>query len=193
MGSLIKWFQRLPEVDINLNEWTPFIRNDWFRRHFMKVVYVMWIFLFLAPNWLGLTAFTNNVMATIKFPYLLLVVIAIFIIHEMLHIIVINKKGDISFTYTGFHFWLDTNTILSKTRFWVFMSLPYIVLSVVPAILSFFSSGHIKVLFIFISWFNLIISSSDIINSFLIFIKPKNSIFCKGFYRERGINPFPRK
>ncbi|MCG7410851.1 DUF3267 domain-containing protein [Paenibacillus sp. ACRRX] len=151
----------------------------------MKFVYVMWIFLFLAPNWLGLVEFTNNVTTTIKLPVILIVVIAVFITHEMLHIIVINKKDDISLTYTGFHFWLNTNALLSKMRFWLFMSLPYIVLSVVPATLSFFSSGDIKTLLIFICWLNLIISSSDIINSFLIFIKPKNSIFCKGFYRER--------
>ena len=107
----------------------------------------------------------------------------VFIIHECLHIFVINKKGDISLTFSGIFFWLNTNATLSKTRFWVFMSLPLIALSVVPAIVSFYVSGNIKSILLFVSWINLLISSSDIINSFLIAIKPKNSVFCRGYYR----------
>nr|WP_246066993.1 DUF3267 domain-containing protein [Cytobacillus solani] len=114
---------------------------------------------------------------------LVLIGILVFIIHETLHIIVINKKGDISLTFNGIFFLLHTNAILSKPRFWVFMSLPLIVLSVVPAIASFFLSEDIKSILLFVSWINAVISGSDIINSFLIAMKPKNSIFCKGYYR----------
>ena len=96
---------------------------------------------------------------------------------------VINKKGDISLTFRGIFFWLHTNAILSKTRFWIFMSLPLIALSVVPAIVSFYVTGNIKSILLFVSWINLLISSSDIINSLLIAIKPKNSVFCRGYYR----------
>ena len=114
---------------------------------------------------------------------LILTGIFVFLIHESLHILVINKKGDISLTFRGTFFWLHTNAILSKTRFWVFMSLPLIVLSVVPAIVSFYVTGNIKSFLLFVCWINLLISSSDIINSFLIVIKPKNSVFCRGYYR----------
>jgi hypothetical protein len=34
-----------------------------------------------------------------------------------------------------------------------------------------------------VSWINSLISASDIINSFLIAMKPKNSVFCNGYYR----------
>ncbi len=102
-----------------------------------------------------------------------------FLMHEVLHILVINNKGDISLTFRGLYFWLNTNAILSKKRFLVFMSLPFIVLSVIPAITSFFVSDDIKSLILFISWINLIISSSDIVNSFLILIKPNKSVFCR--------------
>lgn len=63
------------------------------------------------------------------------------------------------------------------------MSLPIIVLSVVPAIVSLYVSGNIKSILLFICWINTIISASDIYNSLLIAIKPKNSIFCRGYYK----------
>ena len=46
------------------------------------------------------------------------------------------------------------------------MSLPFIVLSVVPAVISFYISGNIKSIILFICWINAIISASDIYNSF---------------------------
>ncbi|MBS4199683.1 DUF3267 domain-containing protein [Bacillus sp. FJAT-49732] len=162
---------------MDLSEWTPFMGNNWIRKHYMKFVYLLQITIFLIPYFYG-TLFTHIT----KFS-LILIGIFIFIIHEYLHIIVIKKKGDISLTFSGIFFWLHTNAILSKTRLWVFMSLPFIVLSVVPAIMSFYVSGNIKPIILFISWINSLISSSDIINSFLIAIKPKNSVFCRGYYR----------
>jgi len=110
---------------------------------------------------------------------LIIISIFVFIVHECLHIVVINKKGDISFTFRGIFFWLNTNAILSKTRFLVFMSLPFIVLSVVPGIMSFYVSGNIKSIILFVSWINSLISASDIINAFLIAIKPNNSVFAE--------------
>lgn len=113
----------------------------------------------------------------------LLLVVFIFLIHELLHIIVIKRKGDISLTFKGIHFWLNTNAVLSKTRFLIFMSLPFLGLSVIPAISSLFFEGEIRNLLLIISWFNLIISTSDILNSFMIINKPRNSVFCRGYYR----------
>lgn len=172
---MILWFQNLPQFSLDLSEWKPFIQNNWFRRHYMKFVYLLQFTFFLAP-WFGVR-FTHIT----KFP-LILIIFFVFIIHEILHILVINNKGDISLTFRGIFFWLNTNAILSKKRFWVFMSLPFIVLSVIPAITSFFVSGNIKSLILFISWINLIISSSDIVNLYLIIIKPNKSVFCRGYY-----------
>ncbi|TKH13097.1 DUF3267 domain-containing protein, partial [Bacillus wiedmannii] len=115
--------------------------------------------------------------------YLIILGILVFIIHECLHIIVINKMGDISLTCSGIFFWLNTNAILSKTRFWIFMSLPIIVLSVIPGIISSFVSGNFKSILLFVCWINAIVSASDIYNSLLIAIKPKQSIFCRGYYK----------
>ncbi|MCR2821521.1 DUF3267 domain-containing protein [Lederbergia panacisoli] len=162
---------------MDLSEWTPFIRNKWLQKHYMKFVYLLQITIFLVPYFLG-TRFTH-----IPIFSLILLGIFVFIIHESLHIVVVYKKGDMSLTFSGIFFWLHTNAILSKTRFWVFMSLPFIVLSVVPAIISFYVSGNIKSIMLFVSWINSLISSSDIINLFLIAIKPRNSVFCRGYYR----------
>jgi len=174
---MIIWFQHLPQKSIDFSEWTPFIQNNWFRKHYMKFVYLLQLIIFLLPNFFT-TRFTN-----INLFLLIIIGILVFIIHECLHILVINKKGDISLTFSGIFFWLNTNAILTKNRFWVFMSLPFIVLSVVPIILSFYVLGNIKLILLFVSWFNTLISSSDIINSFLIAIKPKSTVYCRGYYR----------
>ncbi|QOV10208.1 DUF3267 domain-containing protein [Viridibacillus arvi] len=174
---MIIWFRHLPQISMDLVEWTPFIKNDWFRKNFMKFVYLLQIIIFLMSLFFDVWSVPIDTFA------LILIGIFVFIIHESLHIVVINKKGDISLTFRGIFFWLHTNAVLSKTRFWIFMSLPLIGLSVVPAIVSFYVSGNIKSILLFVSWINLWISSSDIINSFLIVIKPKNSVFCRGYYR----------
>jgi hypothetical protein len=174
---MIIWFRHLPQKSMDLAEWTPFIQNNWYRKHYMKFVYLIQIIIVLIPRFFT-TGFTN-----INIFLLIIIGILVFIIHECLHILVINKKGDISLTFSGIFFWLNTNAILSKVRFWVFMSLPFIVLSVVPFIISFYVLGNTKLILLFISWINTLISSSDIINSFLIAIKPKNTVFCRGYYR----------
>lgn len=174
---MIVWFRQLPQISMDLVEWTPFIKNNCFRKHYMKFVYLLQITIFLMSRFFDAWFSPINTFA------LILIGIFVLIIHESLHILVINKKGDISLTFRGTFFWLHTNAVLSKTRFWIFMSLPIIALSVVPAIVSFYVSGNIKSILLFVSWINLWLSSSDIINSFLIVIKPKNSVFCRGYYR----------
>lgn len=175
--TLIAWFRHLPQKNMDLTKWIPFIQNQWYRKHYMKFVYLLQIIIFLIPQFFHLGFTTINLFL------LIIMGILVFIIHEYLHIMVINKKGDISLTFSGIFFWLNTNATLTKVRFWVFMSLPFIVLSVVPFMLSFIVFGKIKVILLFISWLNTLISSSDIINSILIAIKPKNTVFCRGYYR----------
>ncbi|WP_419392816.1 DUF3267 domain-containing protein [Cytobacillus praedii] len=174
---MILWFRHLPQVSMDLSKWTPFIRNHWLRTHYMKFVYLLQVILFLLP--FLFKGWFPPITAIVLF----LIGIFVFILHEILHIIVINKKGDFSLTFSGIFFWLHTNATLSKRRFWTFMSLPFMALSVVPFIVSLFLSEDIKSILLFVSWINAVISASDIINSFLIAIKPKNSVFCKGYYR----------
>ncbi|SOC43867.1 putative zincin peptidase [Ureibacillus acetophenoni] len=173
---MILWFRHFPKISMDTAEWKPFIKNDWFRVHYMKFVYLLQATLILFAFFIDFGYRSINQFT------LILIGVIVFIIHEVLHVIVIYNKGDISLTFSGF-FWLNTNAVLSKMRFWTFMSLPLIGLSVVPAILSLFVSGEIQSILIYISLLNLIISGSDIFNSFLIAIKPKNSVFCRGYYR----------
>ncbi len=174
---MIHWFQQLPQQRMDLSQWTPFIQKPWYRNHFMKFVYLLQIIIVLLPPNIGIGILDINILLMI------LIGIIVFLLHESLHILVIHKKGDISLTFRGVFFWLNTNAILSKGRFWVFMSLPFIALSIVPVILSFYVFGELKPILLFISWFNTFISASDIINSFLIVIKPKNTVFYRGYFR----------
>ncbi|MGD6873630.1 DUF3267 domain-containing protein [Sutcliffiella horikoshii] len=174
---MMLWFRPLPKVSLDSTVWTPFIKNNWYREHYMKFVYLLQVVLLFIP-----TLF-NTGFSQLHIFALILIGILIFILHECLHIVVINKKGDISLTFSGVFFWINTNAILSKPRFWVFMSLPYIVLSIMPFILSFYVSEDLKLNLLFISWFNTLISASDIINSILIALKPRNTLFCRGYMR----------
>ncbi|MGD6774670.1 DUF3267 domain-containing protein [Sutcliffiella horikoshii] len=172
---MMLWFRPLPKVSLDSTVWTPFIKNNWYREHYMKFVYLLQVVLLFIP-----TLF-NTGFSQLHIFALILIGILIFILHECLHILVINNKGDISITFSGIFFWINTNAILSKPRFWVFMSLPFIVLSIVPFVLSFYVSGDLKLNLLFISWFNTLISASDIINSFAL--KPKKALFCRGYVR----------
>lgn len=191
---MILWFKNLPATDIDFSSWVPFIRNPWFRTHYMKFVYLLMISIALAPghvfgqdiiSQLITAANQVNISSSSVGFYITLILfsVCIFMIHEFIHIMVIYRLGDISLTFSGIFFWLNTNALLSKKRFWLFMCLPLIMLSIVPAMASLYMSGFMKSLILYICWFNMIISSSDFINSFLILIKPKNSIFCRGYYR----------
>ncbi|HHK5550826.1 hypothetical protein COL11_20920 [Bacillus anthracis] len=174
---IIIWFRHLPQISMDFSEWTPFIQSNWYRKHYMQFVYLLQIIIIMIPYFFE-TGFTH-----INIFYLIIIGIFVFIIHECIHIFVISKKGDVSLTFSGIFFWLNTNAILSKMRFWIFMSLPIVVLSVVPAVMSFFVSGNIKSIMLFICWLNTFISASDIYNSILIAIKPKNAVFCNGYYQ----------
>ena len=96
---------------------------------------------------------------------------------------VVYKIGDISLTYSGRFLWLNSSAVMSKKRFWLFMTLPLIGLTVVPMILVPMADGMVLDILRYILWVNVIIAGSDIINSVLIAIKPSNTRFYRGYYR----------
>lgn len=179
MIIMIIWFRSLPQQKLDQTEWRPFIENRWFFTHYMKFVYLLMAGFILLPYIAG---YISNYSIRVN-PIYVLLIIPVFIVHEIIHILVIYSKGDISLTFKGMHFWLNTNATMSKARFWVFMSLPYLLLSVVPGTAAWLVSGSIRSVLLYVSWLNLILSGSDIVNSFLIAIKPGKSVFCNGYYR----------
>lgn len=195
---MILWFKNLPKKDIDFSKWIPFIKNEWLRKNYMKFVYLLMGVLFIVLSLFESNFYNKQIKNTfadcisnsiigyfISLVYVVLIIVIIFILHELLHIAVVYNMDDISLTHSGIFFWLNTNAILSKMQFWLFMTLPIIGLSAVPLIISLFINGYIKSLMIFICWVNLIIASSDIINSILILIKPNNTLFCRGYYRAK--------
>lgn len=173
---MMYFMKPLPEGKIDTTDWKPFIKNQWFRNNFMYFVYCLQVVLLISSIISGVWQFSN---AFIKIGLF----ICIYVIHELLHTIVIYKVGDISITHSGIFLWITSGAILSKLRFLVFMELPFIGLTVVPAIVSVFISGEAKSIAIYIAWLNSIIASSDIINSILIAIKPNNALFYRGYYK----------
>lgn len=172
---MIYLFKPFPSSDMDFSNWIPFIKRVWFRTHFMKFVYSLQVVLVLASMMLGVWNFANWLIKSIIF-------ISVFIVHELLHILVVYKIGDISLTHSGIFFWLNSNAIMSKTRFWLFMTLPLLGLTILPIFVLPFTRGVAFDVLMYILWINAIIAGSDIINSILIAVKPSNAKFCRGYY-----------
>ena len=102
--------------------------------------------------------------------------------HLHIEISVVYKIGDISLTHSGIFFWLNSNAVMSKKRFWLFMTLPLLVLTIIPMIFLLLTDGFGFELLRYILCVNAIIAGSDIINSILIAVKPSNVKFCGGYY-----------
>lgn len=174
---MIKWVTKLPETEIDTNEYKPFIKNQWFRKHYMWFAYAL-MFLLILPVSL-LTTSMNDI------PFLLRLgmIIPVFLIHELLHVLVVFRIGDIYLTHSGLFFWLRSDAHMSKIRFLIFMSLPFLALSVLPLVIKLFYTGPLVPYISYIAWINSIMASSDILNSMLILIKPRNSVFWRGYYK----------
>ena len=174
---MIKWVTKLPETEIDTNEYKPFIKNEWFRKHYMCFAYAL-MFLLIIP-----VSFLTNSTNDIPFLLRLGLIVPIFLIHEILHILVVFKIGDIYLMHSGIFFWLHSDAHMSKIRFWIFMTLPLLVLTVLPLIIKIFYTGSFVPYLDYIAWINAIMASSDILNSMLILIKPYNSVFYRGYYK----------
>lgn len=168
----------LPPGDMDFSKYSPFIKNTWFRKHFMKFVYGLQIVLVFTSMVLGVWNFSNCFIKTIIF-------IAVFVCHELLHVLVICRIGDVSLTHSGIFFWLNSNAVMSKKRFWLFMTLPLLGLTILPMLVLPLAKGLVYDVLLYILWINAIIAGSDIINSILIAIKPSNTEFYRGYYRKK--------
>jgi len=173
---MLYFWKTLPKNAINTDNWKPFIKNQWFRNHFMYFVYCLQITLFICSIIFGIWHFSNVFIKLCLF-------IGTYLIHELLHISVICKRGDISITHSGIFLWITSGAVLNKLRFFIFMSLPFFTLSVIPTVLSIVLSGELKNYIVYIAWINAIIAAADMINSVLIIIKPNNSFFYRSYYK----------
>lgn len=172
---MIYFFKPLPPGDKDMSGYQPFIKNEWFRKHFMKFVYALQTALVVISVMLGVWDFANLFVQIMIF-------VVVYVIHELLHVLVVYKIGDISLTYSGRFLWLNSSAVMSKKRFWLFMTLPLIGLTVFPMILVPMADGVVFDTLRYILWINSIIAGSDIINSVLIAIKPANARFYRGYY-----------
>lgn len=173
---MLYFMKPLSNHNIDTKEWKPFIKNQWFRMHFMYFVYGLQIALLICSIVFGVWKPLPGFLEILLF-------ICVFVIHELIHIAVIYKAGDISITRSNIFFWIASGAVLTKLRFLIFMSLPFIVLTAIPIVLSIFFAGALKNIIIYIMCINSIISGSDIINTVLIAIKPTGSLFYRGYYK----------
>lgn len=169
------WLKPLPDCEIDHSKYKPVIENDWFRKNFMYFVYALQGTLIAWSIILGVWDFSNIIAKTLVF-------ILVYGIHELLHISVVWKIGDISMTHSGIFFWLNSSAKMRKGRFFTFMSLPLWGLTVIPIVVAICTDGNLHLYARYIAWINAIIAGSDIINTFVILSKPRNSVFYRGFF-----------
>lgn len=173
---MIYWMKPLPPAEIDTEVCRPFIRSDWFRKNYMWFVYGL-ISLILAAGFLfpGVRSLSMGICLVLGIP--------VFVTHELLHFLVVFRIGNVSLTRSGIFFWIHSDAHMSKGRFWLFMSLPLVMLTLVPAALAAAVSGPVRPYLVYIAWLNAMIAGSDIINSVLILFKPRNAVFYRGYYK----------
>ncbi len=172
---MIHWVKTMPPAKGDLTGYRPFIRNDWFRQHYMVFTYSLMVILTVLAF---LTCRCGEISILMRY----LLPVAVFLVHELIHILVVYRIGELYMTHSGIYFWLQCDAKMRKGRFWLFMTLPLLTLTLVPAALLLLNTGAFRPYLLYIAWSNAIIASSDIINSPLILLKPNGSVFCRGFY-----------
>ena len=169
----------LPPDEVDLSGWQPFIHNERFRERFMLYVYALQATLIVLSAFLGVWRVFTLAVRVLLF-------CGVYIIHELLHLTVIWRTGDISITHSGIFLWITPGATLSKRRFWLFMSLPLLVLTIVPLPLLLLGRETLGETAFDLTKYsvcvNSIIAGADIINSILIMIKPRKAVFRRGFY-----------
>ena len=173
---MIYWMKPLPPAEIDTGEYRPFIRNDWFRKHYMWFAYGLMAML-LALGW-----FIPGIRG-IRLWVPLALAVPVFAVHELLHFLTVFRIGDVSLTHSGIFFWMNSGAHMPKGRFWLFMSLPLLVLTFAMAVLALVITGPAQPYLAYIAWLNAIIAGSDIINSVLILFKPRRAVFYRGYYK----------
>lgn len=171
---MIYFMKPFPEEKVDITGYQRFIKNDWFNKNFMYFVYALQAMLLVLPFLFG--------WQFSKLPIRLVAGIGTFLVHELLHILVVFRGGDISITHSGIFFWIHSNAVMSKGVFWLFMTLPFLVLTIVPLVTLPFVSGFWFELLLFVAWLNAIIAGADILNSVLILLKPRKAKFYRGYY-----------
>ena len=119
---MIYWGKSLPKFSIDVNEYRPFIKNDWFRKNYMFFAYGLMIILFI-------TSWCIGIYRKLPLYVELVIFLVVYIVHESLHIITVCTKGDLYLTHSGLYFWLTPDAVLPKGRFWIFVTLPLLVLT----------------------------------------------------------------
>lgn len=171
---MVYFMKPFPEEKVDVSGWTRFIQNQWFNKNFMIFVYALQAILLVIPFLFG-WMYSNVAMR-------LLVGVSTFLVHEFLHILCIFKKGDISITHSGVFFWIHSNAVMTKWQFWLFMTLPFLGLTVLPLVILPFVSENLVDLLLFVAWLNAVIAGADILNSILILPKPRKAKFYRGYY-----------
>ena len=166
----------LPPAEIDTGEYKPFIRNDWFRKHYMWFAYGLMVLLLVLgwfiPDIRGIRLWARAAL-----------VIPVFVTHELLHFVTVYRIGDVSLTHSGIFFWMNSGAHMTKGRFWLFMSLPLLVLTFAAAAMALVIPGPARPYLVYIAWLNAVIAGSDIINSVLILFKPRKAVFWRGYYK----------
>ena len=89
---MIRWVRTVPQPEIDHSKYRPFIRNDWFRKHYMVFAYGLMALL-------TVLLFVTGGMRGVYYPVRLPIFVLVFLMHESLHILVVYQLGDIYLSF----------------------------------------------------------------------------------------------
>lgn len=142
---MIYLFKPLPVDKIDISDWKTFREPIWIKKNFMKFVYILQVILILTSVYCGVWNMLN-------FGSQILIFVLTFILHELLHIIIVCRLGDVSLTYhVGIFLWLTPSAVMTKKRYLLYMVLPFTILTLSFSIIGFFMTGITRDIFIFIA------------------------------------------
>lgn len=176
MKNKFYFMKNVPSGGIDLSDWTYVIKNPLLKSKFSIVALSLMGFILLTSIALGFWDFW-------KLYPLLWIAVLTGVLHEAIHWATVFFKGDVSWGLNGRLPGIRTNAVMNKWHYLTFTLLPFVVLTIVPSIISFFPGEFGSSMLRFIAWVNFAVSGADIMRAVFIIPAPSNARFCRGCYK----------
>lgn len=188
---MIYLFKDLPDADIDTSQWHMMLENTMIKKLYSIATYLFMPVLVVALYLLKYDFFylpkviqSDNMPGFLSPILWMILILVILLVHELLHIVTIYKRGDVSVTFSRLFVRVNTNVVLRKSQRILCVIFPLLILSAIPGVIALFIvSIEIKSILNFICWTNLILSGYDVSSFFLVLSIPKHSLTYKALYK----------
>lgn len=171
---MIYLFKDLPDADIDTSQWHMMLENTMIKKLYSIATYLFMPVLVVALYLLKYDFFylpkviqSDNMPGFLSPILWMILILVILLVHELLHIVTIYKRGNVSVTFSRLFVRVNTNVVLRKSQRILCVIFPLLILSAIPGVIALFIvSIEIKSILNFICWTNLILSGYDVSSFF---------------------------